>query len=348
MKKKLAFLLTCLLSLAMFSGCSTTPNSGFSGTYWLENHSASNVQKDFYEKIEYNVSFIEEDDLAPKLYELNDDYLNFIIDEEKSSYVTELYSEGDLYVYKTKLVINGAYTFGEFTYSVEDDVTETITKFKGMENGFACVESTKSVKNVYPAKQAPINEDDFVTLTADFKIVYGEKSATLTVDAKDSVSKSLLVSVQEPVTVKNYNKKAYIDNDLMLLIFRNFNYDDSLNYTFKTIDSATGALREISGAKRVDQTSTASLAVRSFEIASYVDTVSNNRMNIKFNCFGISFKTMGEYSQSFCHAYYAKSVEGAMISGENVARHYMVKCYRPAIYNIGYMVYTIDTVTHQR
>ena len=134
--KKLTLLLAGLLSLGMLTSCGKTQNSSFTGTYWLDNHSANNVQKGFYEKIEYDVSFMEPDnDLAPNLYEMSENYLNFVVDDS-SSYVTELYTEGNLYVYKTTLTINGKYTFGESSYPVNGDVTETITKFKGMDGGF--------------------------------------------------------------------------------------------------------------------------------------------------------------------------------------------------------------------
>lgn len=358
MKKRTTLLLAGLLSVSMLASCGKTPNSGFSGTYWLENHAATNVQASFYEKIEYNVSCVEPDgDLAPKLYEITENYLNFIVDEEKSSYVTELYSENGLYVYKTTLTINGEYVFGESSYKVENDVTETITKFKGMDNGFACVESVKKVRNIYPNTQTPTTADDFTTLTAEFKTVYGEKSATVTATPKDSASKNLLVTMQEPVTVKKYNKKAYMDNELMLLLFRNFDYDNSLSYTFKTIDCSTGTLKEISGAARLNQQqdTTNQSAVRAFTIKdTYIENISNYRISdAKFNCFGVTFKTTGEYSQEFAYAYYAQSVDvlnsdDSLASHETDTRHYMVKCYRPAIYNIGYMVYTIDRVTHQR
>ena len=351
--KKLTLLLAGLLSLGMLTSCGKIPNSSFTGTYWLDNHSATNVQKDFYEKIEYDVSFMEPDnDLAPNLYEMSENYLNFVVDDS-SSYVTELYTEGNLYVYKTTLTINGKYTFGESSYPVNGDVTETITKFKGMDGGFACVESVKRVKNIYPKTQTPSNADDFVTLTADFKIAYGDKNATLTVTPKDKVSKDLLVSVQEPVTIKKYNKKAYMDNELMLLLFRNFSYDSTLNYTFKTIDFSTGTLREINGAPYVALGKES--AVRSFSIDSYLDNVSNylQQATFKYNCFGVALKTTGKYSQTFAYAYYATSVEVAddkeSVGGiKNDPRHYMVRCYRPAIYNIGYFVYTIDSVTHTR
>ncbi len=350
MKKKLSFLLASLLCFGALAGCNKRPNSGFSGTYWLESHSATTVQKGFYEKIEYDVSFMEPDgDFAPVLHEMTEGYLNFTVDGEKSKYVAELYEEGGLYVYHTKLEIYGEYTFGEATYKVDGDITESITKFKGMDDNFACVEAVKKIKNVYPTIQTPLNADDFVTVTAEFKTVYDGKKATLTVDAKDDVSKGVLSSVQEPTTIKKYNKKAYIDNELMLLLFRNFSYDNSLSYTFRTLETTTGTLKEIIGQARLTQATTeanSNEAIRSFPLESYIDNLGG-RIPRKFSCFGVTFKTTGEYSQDFAYAYYANKIEEEGIV-QNDTRHYLIKCFRPAIYNIGYFVYTLDSVTHER
>ena len=351
MKKRTTLLLAGLLSVSMFASCGKVANSAFSGTYWLEEHSAKNVQADFYERVEYDVAFSEpDDDFMPNLYEMSDDYLNFVVDDNYSSYVTELYAENGLYVYHTLLTVVGRYTFGTLSYEVKD-VTETITKFKGAEDNFACVESKKIVSNAYPVTQRPTSDKDFAKVNAEISVTYDGKKAVVTTTAKDEASKSLLATMQKPVTIKKYetNKKKFIDNELMLLLFRNFSYDNTLSYTFNTIDTSDGVLKEINGAARLPQATTdttSQSAVRSFTIDSYIDDANYNPAPLKMNCFGVVFKTTGEYAQSFAYAYYAESIEGGIPGAR--PRHYMVKCFRPAIYNIGYFVYTIDTVTHSR
>ena len=143
-------------------------------------------------------------------------------------------------------------------------------------------------------------------------------------------------------------------NELMLLLFRNFSYDNSssLSYTFNTIDTSTGTIKGINGSARLPQTTTESTttqsAIRGITLEScYIDAINYNHSFIKFNCYGVTFKTTGEYSQEFAYAYYADSID-ENTGLKNDPRHYMVKCFRPAIYNIGYFVYTIKTVTHQR
>lgn len=348
--KKITILLTLILTCSLFMGCNKTANSTFNGTYWTDNPINQEVEKGFYERVEYSVTAIEKDgDRAPALSEINTDYLNFIVDPYNSSYVTEIEEKDGLYVYRTKLVICGEYTYGEDgSYLVEGDVTETETSFKGMKEGFACVKSVKRVKNTYPTEQAPKDDTAFVTVSADFTVDYTDKKATLTVTPRDEISKTYLSSVDEPVTVKKYNKNAYIDNELMLLMFRNFQYDKSLSYTFSTIESASGTLKGIVGSAKtstaVSQTSEDELSAnQTIDITCNID---GSMMKRSFNAFGVTFKTTGEFAQSFAHVYYAKSIGDDTTDAQNDSRHYMVKCYRPMIYNTGYLVYTIKTVSH--
>lgn len=351
MRKKISILLAGLIGLGMVTGCSKTVNSGFEGTYWLEAPSVSDVENGFYEKTRYNVSSIENDDYAPKLYEINDNYLNFFVDEAKSSYETELEAVNGYYVYKTKLVIYGKYVYGtDGVYEVEGDVTETETVFKGKKDGFACVKSVKKVKNTYPVEQAPATADDFVTVGAEFTIDYAEKNATLTAKGADERSAKLLSALSEPVKIKKYNKKAYMDNELMLLLFRNFRYENTLTYTFSTIEWSTGALKEIIGSAKLDTVASSSDANKTSAIKSMVVScnIDNVRKERSFNTFGVTFKTTGEFAQSFAHVFYANSIGDDVADLDNNSRHYMVKCYTPAIYNVGYIVYTLDTVSHTK
>lgn len=348
--KKIALLLVCVLCSSLFIGCNKTANSEFNGTYWLDNSTYQDVQDGFYERIEYKVASIEKDgNFAPQLGEINPEYLDFYVDTDKSSYVTELEGKDGAYVYKTTLTIYGEYSYGESgSYLVEGDVIETETTFKGLKDDFACIKSVKKVKNTYPTEQIPTDNSEFLTINADFTISYGDKNATLTVDAKDEISKSLLSAVLEPVIIRKYNKKDYIDNELMLLLFRAFQYDKSLNYNFFTVESASGVLKEVIGSAKTD-----SLAQSSEEASTTANqtvelncTIDGSKFKRSFNTFGVTLKTTGEFAQTVALAYYAKSIGDDTSDTQNNSRHYMIRCYTPMIYNTGYLVYTLDKVTH--
>ncbi|MBQ7373657.1 MAG: hypothetical protein IJW64_03750 [Clostridia bacterium] len=348
MKKKLSLLLTGILCVGLLTGCTKTSNSGFAGTYWLENPANRQVEKGFYEKIEYAVT-TEEEYEGKKITNLEQSGLYFDIDENLSSFVTELYEENGLYVYKTTLTMSGDYIFAGESVAV-DDVTQTETVFKGIENGFACVKSVKKIKNTLPTTLNPTSQSQFTVVNATITTEYGEKNATHTLTTNDEKSKAYFSSLKEPLTVKRYNKKAFIENELMMLMARNFSYESSLNYEFSTIESATGELTTITIAPDVDLTTTSSesssqstafktLSVENCQIDDVIRTVS-------FNTFRLKFSTTGEYAQDFAYAYYANSLDSDVKDDHNVSRHYLVKCYKPALYNTCYMVYTLDRVTH--
>lgn len=347
MKKKLSLILSGILCAVLLTGCTKLPNSGFAGTYWTQNPIYKQVEENFYEKIEYTVTSEAEYE-GKKLDSMgNSENLYFAVDSNKSSYVTELYAENGLYVYKTALTLYGEYVFGGESVVVEGDFTETETTFKGMENGFACVKSVKKIKNVLPTSSKPTSKDEFKTISVTITTEYGEKNATHTLTG-DEVSKSYFSSLKEPVTVKKYNKKAYIENDLMMLMARNFSYESSLNYVFSTIESATGELTQMqiapdSKATNNGESADQTTAFKTLDVNCQIDDVIRT---VKFNTFRIKFSTTGEYAQDFTYAYYANTLDNDTKDEHNLSRHYMVKCYRPAIYNTAYMVFTLDKVSH--
>ena len=348
MNKKLSLLLTGILCAGLLTGCARTPNSGFAGTYWLQNPTTVQVPETFYEKIEYTVT-TENEYEGTKLTNLNEGDLYFNLDSTKSSYVTELKSENGVYVYTTTLTMSGEYIFAGEGYVVENDVTTTKTTFKGFEDGFACIKSEKTIKSTLPTVSSPTSKEQFVTVSATITTEYGEKNATHTLTA-DEANKAYFSSLSEPRTIKKYNKDAYIENDLMLLLARNFSYEDSLSYAFSTIESATGELTKLQITPDSKSTSTSSDSA-SQSTAFKTLTVQNCQIDgvirtINFNTFRLKFSTTGEYAQNFTYAYYANSLDSDAKDPSNLSRHYMVKCYKPALYNTQFIVFTLDRVTH--
>lgn len=355
MKKKLLALLSALIALATLFSCSGIPNSGFAGTYWLEVPSAQ-APEGFYERIEYEISSIDKTDFAGALYPVNSN-LKFEVDQAKSAFVTELYSEGDGFVYKTTLNLTGTYTYIDeanginFTYTVANDVTTTESWFKGREDGFACTKSVQSVVNTLPLSAFPTSESDFTKVIVETETVYGEKDATHTVRSDDPATAILLNANGEPKTVSDYKKNAYIDNALIPLIFRCFKYENNINYTFSSIEISSGELKGSKGSAKLTtetspDSSTIQTAIKTMDVDCKID--GDSRMNVSFNTFGVTISTTGEYAQDYMTAYYANSIGNDVLDANNRSRHYMVKCFRPTLYNTCYLVYTISTVSHTR
>ena len=353
MKKKLLALISVLIILATLLGCSASTNSGFAGTYWLPVASLSH-EEGFYEKIEYEVSAEATTDYASSLYAINSK-LSFTVDSAKSSYVTELKSDGEGFVYSTTLNLSGTYAYVDqekginFTYYVDGDTTQTKSWFKNRDNGFACTKSIQSTVNTLPLTAYPTMEDDFTKIIVSTETVYGEKDATHTVTSDDPSTAILLNVNGKPITISDYKKDPYIDNALIPLIFRCFKYENTLSYNFGTIEISSGELKGSRGAARLatqttEESSNTQSAVKTMVIDCKID--GNSRMGVSFNTFGVSIATTGEYAQEYMTAYYANSIGNDVLDASNQSRHYMVKCYRPMIYNVCYLVYTLSTVTH--
>ncbi|MBQ8726125.1 MAG: hypothetical protein IJY84_03395 [Clostridia bacterium] len=354
MKKKLLALISAVLCLATLFGCSGIPNSGFAGSYWLDVPSLTKAPDGFYERIEYEISTETKTDFASSLYPVNEK-LTFTVDQAKSAFVTELIGDGDGYIYKTTLNLSGTYSYIDeensinFTYTVEGDTTTTETHFKGFEQGFACVKSTQSLVNTLPISAFPTSEKDFTKLIVQTETVYGEKDAVHTVKSDDPATSVLLTNNGVPKTVGDYKKDAYIDNALVPLIFRCFKYDNTLNYTFYSIEISSGELKGSKGSAKLavetsPDSSTTQTAIKTMTVDCKID--GDSRMDVSFNTFGVTISTVGEYSQEYTTAYYANSIGNDVLDASNRARHYMVKCYRPMIYNACYLVYTLSTVSH--
>ena len=357
MKRKLTVFLAILLCFTSLTACGKVQTSSFTGSYWLDNYSNKTAPDGFYEKLEYEVTTekvekTEDSDYVGTLVSMGT--IKFEIDKVNSSYVTELYTENGNYVYETSLTVNGTYYYGadgKKEMKIENDVTKTKTVFKDFENGFKVVSSQKQASNVFPASSSPSSEQDFKKVAYESIIEYGAKEAKVTLKTNDPISKEYFTTLSEPVTVKKYNKKAYIESEIMPLIFRSFKYDSSLVYTFNTIENITGTLKEITGKAKTQtqQTTESQGATQKTIVPMTIELCSldggKTRNDLDFDVMGVTFSTTGEFAQTFLTAYYETARRNVT---DTKTRHYMVKAYRPMIYNCTYMVYTLHNVYNER
>ena len=246
MKKKILAFLAGLTAIITASGCANVATSSFTGSYWLDDYTVKTAPDDFYERLEYEITSVKGNDesvvptYASALYQAGQ--LDFIVDPS-SLYVTELYTENGNYVYETSTTINATYYYNydsstksyKDSYKVENDTVKTKTVFKDFNGKFAPIISEREARNVFPIYATPTKVEHFKKIGYKTVIEYGEKNATVTLTPADPISKEYLSSLKEPVTVKKYNKKAYIDNELIVLLFRSFKLDSSLSYTFSII-----------------------------------------------------------------------------------------------------------------
>lgn len=345
MKKKLFAFAALSLAGVLLVGCGNANSVNFEKTYWDKNPSDALVTVN--EKLTYTVDFIkgtskeELGGLASAL--IGNDKLSFALGGEKSTYTAELTTEDGLYVYRTRLVVNGTYTFGENTYEVTGDTVETTVKFKSLKDGFAPVESVRKAVNVIPINSAPAQKEQFVKGGYTVKTTYGGTDARVEFFAdEDEESRSIYGELEKkyPLTVKKYSKKAYIDNDISVLLFRTFRYNNSISYTFGSVEPIAGELKTVVGST-VDEGNKPKRTEITLASPRLPEYGSPN--TLAFTAQGVKFSTQGDGGQTYMYAYYAIAGKGETEDSENKTRRYPLKIFQRAIHNTGYFVFTLSS-----
>ena len=339
MKKVIAVLTASLLAVFALTGCSKSNSKNFAATYFSKNAETTGTAT-VSETLTYDVSsYTKLSDtylkgLFPEISVLNED-LSFEVDSSNSNYTTTIYNteDGKNYVFKSRLSIAGKYVYGskKTEYAVERDVTDITVTFKGIGSKFQPVSVTKTAKNVVPLSTAPSSGKDFVTLDYTYTVAYGS-SAKITVKANDdTTAKYFTAQTRKPTEIKKWNKKDFVENDILYTVFRNFDYSPDFSYAYNTIDAVSGALTSASAS--MIGSATASTTVK---LPSNVYLYSGSYS--AFNAYGVKFATTGKYGKAYAYSYFAKSINNG---GET--RRVPLIIAQPSIHNTGYLVFTLKS-----
>ena len=351
MKKIIAVLTASLLAVFALTGCSKSNSKNFAATYFSKNAETTGTAT-VSETLTYDVSsYTKLSDtylkgLFPEISVLNED-LSFEVDSSNSNYTTTIYNteDGKNYVFKSRLIIAGKYVYGskKTEYAVERDVTDITVTFKGIGSKFQPVSVTKTAKNVVPLSTAPSSEKDFVTLDYTYTVAYGS-SAKITVKANDdTTAKYFTAQTRKPTEIKKWNKKDFVENDILYTVFRNFDYSSDFSYAYNTVDAVSGALTSASAS--MIGSATASTTVK---LPSNVYLYSGSYS--AFNAYGVKFATTGKYGKVYAYSYFAKSINNGGEAADkddkndkNETRRVPLIIAQPSIHNTGYLVFTLKS-----
>ena len=350
MKKVIAASVASLLAVFVLTGCASGNSKNFAATYFSKNAETTGTAT-VSETLSYNVTSYAKvsdtvlKDKIPEIAVLNSS-LSFEVDGATSSYTTTLFNDesGKNYVFKSRLIVAGKYVYGskKAEYAVERDVTDITATFRNIGSKFQPVSVTKTAKNVVPLSADPSGEKDFVTLDYTYTVNYGS-SAKITVKANDETTKKYFTAqTDKPTEIKKYNKKDFVENDILYTVFRNFDYTSDFTYAYKTIDAVSGALTSASAS--MISSNTASTSV---QLPSYVNLYGSSYNS--FNAYGVKFSTTGNYGKAYAYCYFAKSInyggETADKDDKNVTRRVPLIIAQPSIHNTGYLVFTLTNAT---
>lgn len=356
MKKKIIATISCALAVFALAGCGQTTSSiAFNGSYWNKDTS-NETPAGKEEVIEYNVYSVDENELWNKTQ--TNSVLKFKTREGtdesgkmvSSSYKTVLRANEDgTFTYKTTLTVYGTYEISGDEENSRDfaDVTETETTFEGYNTGFRPIKSVKKVNNTVPYPSGStysVKNARYVSA-----IDYTEKDAAIKIEILegDESPEQFGERAKKDITISKYNKNAYMDMELMLLLFRNFKHEANMSYSFKTIEPLSGELQSVTGSVYT-KTSAEKNSAASYD---YLSTCSLKNVllgtppyyNYSFNVVRMDFSTSGTTGQTFMRAFYAQSYEGA--TDANSTRHIPVMIAQPSIFNTGFLVYELKSAT---
>lgn len=354
MKKVIAVLTASLLAVFALTGCSKSNSKNFAATYFSKNAETTGTAT-VSETLTYDVSsYTKLSDtylkgLFPEISVLNED-LSFEVDSSNSNYTTTIYNteDGKNYVFKSRLIIAGKYVYGskKTEYAVERDVTDITVTFKGIGSKFQPVSVTKTAKNVVPLSTAPSSGKDFVMLDYTYTVAYGS-SAKITVKANDdTTAKYFTAQTRKPTEIKKWNKKDFVENDILYTVFRNFDYSPDFSYAYNTIDAVSGALTSAS-ASMIGSAAASTIVKLPSNVNLYGYSFSSFSA---FNAYGVKFATTGKYGKAYAYSYFAKSInyggEATDKDDKNVTRRVPLIIAQPSIHNTGYLVFTLHNATN--
>lgn len=347
MKKFIAAVAVMAAAILTLTACSGNANT-FAATYFLSKNESVRDIGTVDETLTYKVySFSGKDDLnaydelLPTLAS-GTETLKFKV-TDGSSYVTALKTLEDKsgYEFRSVLTVNGEYTYGDGkTYTVSGDTTEIVATFKGVNDKFHPTEVTKTVKNTFPASASPTDEKQFVTAGCTYKITYGKTAEITVTPDEDETSKNYYKQLSDKnAVIKKYDKKDFVDNDLLFTVFRNFDYATNFSFTYSTIDALSGAMVSANAAV-IAESGKSPIKLRKKPSGSSLK-------NGAFNVCGVKFATTGEYGKAYAYCYYALSTNGSESVSEekdkyNQTRRAPLMIAQPLIHNVGYMVMALD------
>lgn len=308
--KKALSLCAVALTLALFSSCAATNKVNFEH-YW-DSDSLLPAQN-IHETLTYDVTFDSEN--ASSLgYELT--YTNGI-------YTTDLVFANGNYTYTSNFSIDVTYTLNGASKNFTDSVTSTVV-FDTAENALYPVSSTKTVVSHSPVGTKQTNVENCYkeynyTVTTTYS---GEKGVCETVNNVKSETKR--------TTFKTNGDHRYLDNEQLLFAFRGFSSSTS-----------SGKFLVYSPFVRRLQSVNFALSENAKEKFTFTKDGENKEREIPYRI--VQMQLNEKNPGSIQTAKYAAVTDPS----RNEYRNIMLSLETPLPYNLGKLIYTLNSATYQ-
>lgn len=307
MKRYLKFLTAIVLAsfTMLLAACGNTTLKA-DGFYWFEN--ASSFPTNFVETLTYDVSVSHTTPSDSTEVKLD----GYTLNVEEGVYTTTLKTiagTNERYEYVTKLELKGSYVTPTETKEFFDTFTTT----------------TEFLKDLTPTKTKKVYTSELSSYAYEYEIAYNNGTANCTLTefiGTDNENTSTF-------TFNKLNEKAYVDNDLILLYGRLFNYNASYAQTFYTVDVLSKKVHEM--------TYRAGISGESLDVKS-LDNYTINGIaptEAKINCVRVGISINDTFSGSSIEAYYA--------TNHQTDRHRLVETYTRISGGLGYLKFSLKS-----
>lgn len=317
--KKLTLLLVLAVCAFSMTACSST-NLSTDGYLWFKDPSA--FKPGWTEECVYDVSFVHT--TPNNSTELKAD--GYSLDVQNGTYTTKLTTftdNGQYYVYETEFNL----TFKYIEPNVKDEDEDGNPDYKTYVETFTTVTEFKS--NLTPVRSEKIYASSFSNYKYNYVLNYDGSTATAVFKESDYEGKA---PNNQTFTFKKYNKKAYIDNDIILLIPRLFNIDDDFGREFKTVDVLSNKLFDMQLYAYLDN---GNLDVKN--LANYtLNGVEPTENSANVSCAHVQITIDDTFSGNPIDCYYAQD--------RNTHRHRLVETYT-RFGTLGYIKFHLASVT---
>ncbi len=330
MKKFLTSLLIVIISIFSLTGCGAVKTMGYKAQYWHSNISTTDFLS-LNEQVIYDVKVV--NTKPNNSTEVTNPYLKMEITNGK--YITKLTMNKDennepYYLYETELILDGKYIVEEEEFPFENNVKSS-TKFKNIISEFKPITSEK--QSTKSTTVALIDQKyRLYNFTYNYNINYGAKDATSHY-VLNAFGESESEARVKDSTFKKYTDTPYVDNELLLLLPRAYNYDTGFLIEFSTIDVVSNTKHNMIYNGSSNGTTTPDLKKFNLTYNLNGEEVGDN----EFETARVSMEINDTFSGALIDAYYAVD--------HKTHRHRMVKCYTALNESLGYLEYTISSAT---
>ena len=322
-RKTIISISSLLLGATLLAGCTGTNYKVVFGDYWYHDVDQPTLGQTL-EKLTYKVSF--QQDLG---------WNNYTVSYTNGVYVTTLSTDTDkygreVYKYDTSLTIDVSYTYGGKTSDTFSDAITSTVYFEKAAKALYPLYSEKHVVSHSPYN-GDLTDENVQNLAYNYSVAvdYSTKKRTVTNNKLEDGNANKSKTIDVEIADKDLEKYSLIDNEALLLALRAVNPSSTVSEKLLVYAPFSEETQKI----------TASFAKK--EIAENFTFKQKDgtefKGNISYNPVTLSIDSANAGASQTVWVANADAVKS------NQFRNVILRYEAPVSYNLGTLIYTLDT-----